>query len=101
MIPIKFRENFVKWSKFSCTYATIKYTCTTKNAQVRYGNTYRNLLLAERLCVIGLGTALSPICLPFDIIYDLSCIECIVKDLDPQKAGFVVSNKRRDWIDHL
>ena len=102
MIPIKFRHNFVKWSKFSSCYAFVRYTHTTKNAKVKYvGNSYRNLLLAERLCLIGLGTVTAPILLPFTVMYDISGIECEIQGLDPEKAGFLVSNKRVNWTYYL
>lgn len=94
---------FGKWRTASCMYAVARYTHKTKKARVQYiGKTYRDMLLAEKLLVIGFGTALFtysyPVLLPYSIINDITKIECQINELDMEVMGFYVSNERENWM---
>jgi hypothetical protein len=87
---------------------TFRYTLKTKNAKVRYidttrtyrrfERTYREMLFFERMAIIGIGAAISPLFLPLHLIYDFTKIECIVKDIDPKTVGFIMSKERDHWL---
>jgi hypothetical protein len=101
--PRKHNITWKKWRNASYIYAAAKYTCGTHNAKVRSAqyyidNKYRDLLFFERMLVIGLGVAISPIFAPLSIIYDITKIECLIRGIDTVEVGLCENNKKYNWM---
>jgi hypothetical protein len=104
--PIPARSPNITWKRWrtaSYVYAATKYTCGTHNAKVRSAqyyidNKYRDLLFFERVLVIGIGVAISPIFAPLSIIYDITKIECLIRGIEPNEVGLCENNKRYNWM---
>jgi hypothetical protein len=103
--PVPARSPILTWKRWNTgasIYAASRYTCETHNAKVRSARytdkTYRDMLLFERLLVIGVGVAVSPIMTPLLIIHDFSRLECFVRGIDPVDVGFSVDKEREHWL---
>lgn len=92
-------NKFIKrWANSARVYGAARYAYGTRNAKVKFvDNTYRDLLLVERIFTIGLGAALAPISAPYIVMCDITKLECKMKNIDPKDLGFIVSLERDVW----
>lgn len=91
-----------RWANSARVYGAARYAYGTRNAKVKFVNdTYRDLLLVERVFTIGLGAALAPITAPIIVMHDITKLECKIKNIDLKDLGYNVKLERDNWWDYV
>lgn len=79
-------SGFLKWCKFACSYAALRYTYHTQYAKIEEYNsketTIRDILFVERVVVIAAGCAFAPSFAPLMMFEDAMMLECKLRGID-------------------
>lgn len=79
-------SGFMKWCKFACSYAALRYSYHTHYAKIEEYNsketTIRDMLFVERIVVIAAGCAFAPSFAPLMMFEDAIMFECKLRGID-------------------